>query len=319
MTVAADGVGRTVEQAPDADEPAEPQPEPAPTPAATLTSARVGDVMADDPIVAEVPGGRDEVLRLFVRHAVTGLPVVKAGTRTCVGVVTRSNVFAAPEEDQLALIMDRDPYVVGVGAPVAEAARIFHDRRIHTLPVVEDGGALVGVVSPTDLLALLADAGIETPVRDLVRDPPAPVHVDSPLPFVAAVMSATGRTALPVLDDEGTVVAMVTDGDVFQLVEEAEGLARTDLGLGADGDEWTWDGLRNVMNLYYDTHRIGLPDRPVRDAMSDGVHTAFSATTVSEAAETMHRRRVSQLPVVDADDRLLAVVTDLDLMGAATG
>jgi CBS domain-containing protein len=49
-------------------------------------------------------------------------------------------------------MMTRDPIVVLADAPLSEAARLLDRNRISGLPVVDGTGALVGVVSHTDLL-----------------------------------------------------------------------------------------------------------------------------------------------------------------------
>ena len=70
-----------------------------------------------------------------------------------VGVVTRSDVFRRPDEDQLALIMSRDPHVVAPDATIREAALLMADRKIGCLPVVRDG-RLVGIVTERDFVTI---------------------------------------------------------------------------------------------------------------------------------------------------------------------
>jgi acetoin utilization protein AcuB len=41
--------------------------------------------------------------------------------------------------------------------PILDAARLMRDARIGCLPVVERGGALVGIVTATDMLDLVAN------------------------------------------------------------------------------------------------------------------------------------------------------------------
>lgn len=62
------------------------------------------------------------------------------------------------EERTVADVMSRNPVTVGGDAPLAEAARILVERRIHRLPVVEKG-ALVGILSSLDVAAFVAKQG----------------------------------------------------------------------------------------------------------------------------------------------------------------
>ena len=52
-------------------------------------------------------------------------------------------------------IMTPDPVTVAADAPVAEVARLFAERRVHTLPVLE-GGELVGVIGKLDVIRTMA-------------------------------------------------------------------------------------------------------------------------------------------------------------------
>lgn len=272
---------------------------------------RVKDLMDADPLVAEVPGHRRDVLKLFVKHAVSGLPVVRAKTRQLAGVVTRTDVFRKPEEEQLALIMSSNPYTIGPDAELSEAARLFFHQRIHGLPVVH-GGELVGLVSPTELLRVTKTGGAT--VQHFITGNVVPVYQETPLPVVWQTMRLTRNNALPVMDDSARLVGIVADSDLFKLSGVEETIARRDLGLHEDdADEAS---IRDIAPLYYAKSVIDLPKRPVREAMVRDVITVFQKSSADEAATKMAKARVNQLPVVDADNRLVGIITDLDLMRA---
>ena len=50
--------------------------------------------------------------------------------------------------------------------------------------------------------------------------------------------------------------------------------------------------------------------------MVTDVIKAFRSTPISEIAETMLKKKINQMPVVDSDERLKGMVTDIDLMRA---
>ncbi|RME43544.1 MAG: CBS domain-containing protein [Chloroflexi bacterium] len=54
--------------------------------------------------------------------------------------------------------------------------------------------------------------------------------------------------------------------------------------------------------------------RRVRDIMTKDVVTVYPETSVSEIARLMSEHDISGLPVVDEDDRVLGVVTELDMI-----
>ncbi|MCA1814583.1 MAG: CBS domain-containing protein, partial [Halobacteriales archaeon] len=156
---------------------------------------KVEELMTKEPIVAEVPGHRDDALRLLVQHSVSGLPVVKAKTRKLAGVVTRSDIFRQPDEEQLALLMTSQPYTTGPKEEVGKAARMLWERRIHSLPVVQ-GDELVGVLTPSDVLRVLAEAGSKRTVEEfVVKGSIAPVYDETPLTTTWEIMRISRQNA----------------------------------------------------------------------------------------------------------------------------
>jgi len=62
------------------------------------------------------------------------------------------------EERSVADVMAREPVTVGPDEPLADAARVLVERRIHRLPVVEDG-RLVGILTSFDVARFVAKQG----------------------------------------------------------------------------------------------------------------------------------------------------------------
>lgn len=277
---------------------------------------KVEELMTKDAIVAEVPGHRDDALRLLVQHSVSGVPVVKSRTRKLAGVVTRSDIFRQPEEEQLALLMTTSPLTVSPKDDLARAARVFWERRIHTLPVVL-GDEIVGVISPTDVLRVLAEQGSKRTVDEfMVKGAVAPVYEETPLTVAWEVMRVCRQNALPCLDAEARLVGIVADSDLFKKSTVDDIVKKSAQALAEDEDVWTWDGFRAIMPLYVATSRVKIPRVAVKDVMVREVQTVFQKTGIGEAARKMRRYKVNQLPVIDTNDRLVGMVNDLDLMAA---
>ncbi len=268
--------------------------------------------MTRKPITAKLPGARTDVLRLLVKNKITGVPVVRADG-TLAGFVARHHLFAKPDEEQLAMVMVRDYPSIQTGASLQEIARTLVAGDLHHLPVA-DGGKLVGIVTPADLMEVIAGMGIERPVEEIVHTPCVAVHEGTPI-NVASTISRLGNVfALPVLDDEAHLVGIVTDRDIFGLSGIDRKAAVHELGLAGDEDAWNSEGLRNVMRLVWEERKIDLPRRPVREVMVRKPVTVFRKTSVSEAARLMAQHDFGQLPVVDARDGLVAMVYELDVV-----
>ncbi len=98
----------------------------------------VCEVMTSNPIVAELPGRREDMLRTMVKHNLTGMPVIRKSDGSLAGLVTRNDIFDKPEEDQIALVMNRTPDMISPSSTVEMAAEIMIKKKIHHLPVVDD-------------------------------------------------------------------------------------------------------------------------------------------------------------------------------------
>ncbi len=277
-------------------------------------SIKINEVMNKNLIVAEVPGSREDVLRLFGKYEVSGMPVVKAGTTKLAGVVTRSDIFRKHEEEQLAMIMNDDPIFVSPKDDVSKASRIFYEKRIHGLPVVEKG-KVVGIISPRDILRLIKTFDGDE-VENYLSPVFVPIYEGTPLPLVMKIFRITDVPALPVLNEEGTLIGIVADGDLFTFSHLQESLTKSELGIGEDEDMWTWEGIRDVMRLYYETSKIQLPSVPVREVMVRDVITVFRKTKVSTAAQKMVNHNIDQLPIMDEEDEIMGMIYDVDLMKA---
>lgn len=274
---------------------------------------KVKDIMSKELIVASVPGTREDALKELVEHNVSGMPVLKGDTKKVVGVITRSDIFKNPDEEQLALIMSDEPYVVQQDQEVKEAAELLYKHRIHGLPVVNKKDNLVGIISPTDILRVIAKE-VDLPVEEFMSERIAPVYEETPVPIVMEIINITNANALLVLNDNAKLSGIVSDGDLFKLSHIREGVSKSDMGMGGDEDEWTWEGIRDVVRLYYATSEIDLPKVPVKEIMVTDVTSSFLKTPVSEVAEKMYKNKISQVPLVDSNDKLVGMTTDIDLL-----
>jgi CBS domain-containing protein len=104
----------------------------------------VKDYMTSDVVHVEIPGNRDDVLKILKRTGISGVPVIK--NNKIVGIITRKDLLRKPEEVQLGLLMTPKPITIKPDTDIREAARILITRHIRRLPVVEDGH-LVGLLS----------------------------------------------------------------------------------------------------------------------------------------------------------------------------
>jgi CBS domain-containing protein len=251
-----------------------------------------------------------------VKSNKTGLPVVDNNDKL-VGTITRRDFFNHPKEEQLALLMTMDPPTITQSEPVENAAKLMiqHDIIYH-IPVLDSKKRLVGVIAPPDLLSIIEEKKITQPVGEFITKICVPVYQETPIRVCANIFDISKVYALPVLDSKGRLNGLITDRDVFNMSYVDEKMAASDLGLGNDEDAWNWEGLRNIIRLYYQETKIDLPDIPVKEIMIKNPLSVFDKTPVSDAARDMRKQDFGQLPVRDLEDRLIALVYDFDIIAA---
>jgi len=276
-------------------------------------SVKVEDVMSKELIVGYVPGTVKDALRILAKNNVSGMPVLKKGTKTVKGIITRNYIFRNPDEDQLALLMSKDYKYVQNDQDVKDAAKLLYENRIHGLPVLNKKNDIVGIISPTDILDSLPDH-IDEDIKNYFTNLVVPVYQDTPINIIMEIINITNEHALPILDDERRLCGIVTDGDLFKLSHIKESVSHSDMGMGGDEDEWTWEGIRDTVRLHYSTSEVSLPPVPVKQVMITDVVKASKNTPIQDVAKEMLRNHISHVPVVDSQDRLIGMVTDIDLM-----
>ncbi len=167
---------------------------------------------------------------------------------------------------------------VGSSATVQEVAKLFLEKQISAVPVVDNNGKLVGIVSEGDLLHRV-EAGTERhrswwlraltdsdtlafdyvkshsrKVSDVMTREVITTSPEAPLHEVAAVMERNAVKRLPVLEN-GQLVGVVSRANLLQAVASARQLldvAPTDKAIrdrilaSLNEEDWSHGGLLNI-------------------------------------------------------------------------
>jgi CBS domain-containing protein len=122
-------------------------------------------------------------------------------------------------------LMTIDPIVIGPKASVSEAEELMASKGVSGLPVVDDHGRLIGVISQTDLLYLTRPAvralmtRWETPltVAEVMTSPPVTVRATISLENAARVMGEHDVHRVVAVDRKGRPVGVLSASDFVQL------------------------------------------------------------------------------------------------------
>jgi CBS domain-containing protein len=140
-------------------------------------------------------------------------------------------------------VMSRNPIVVRTETPLQEAIQILAEKRISGIPVVDDVGKLVGIISETDLM--WQETGVTPPayimildsviylqnpatyerqlhkvlgqtVGDVMSKNPISITADKTVKQAAQLMHDRSIHRLPVIDSDSQVVGILTRGDIIR-------------------------------------------------------------------------------------------------------
>ncbi|BAZ81719.1 MAG: CBS domain-containing protein [Sphaerospermopsis sp.] len=143
----------------------------------------------------------------------------------------------------VAEVMTHNPIMVNPQTPLKEAIQILAEKRISGLPVINDAGKLVGIISETDLM--WQETGVTPPAYIMFLD--SVIYLQNPGAYERDLHKALGQTVgevmsknpltitpdkslkeaakiiqehkvhrLPVLDSTSKVIGILTRGDIIR-------------------------------------------------------------------------------------------------------
>ncbi len=125
------------------------------------------------------------------------------------------------------------PYLVTCAgySSLAQALEIMEKNHIRRLPVVDDGGALLGIVTRSDILEAQPTEVGRPPDREQLQRAlsgiPAEavmtvnvhtIYQTDTLGHAAEIMMNEKIGGLPVLDADGKLVGLITESDIFRTI-----------------------------------------------------------------------------------------------------
>ena len=145
-------------------------------------------------------------------------------------------------------IMTREVISVPPDARVGEIARIFRERNLSGIPVVTDDGDLVGIITELDLITrharpqmpdFLPLLGVYVPLRqqkyreslrritgvvaeDIMTTPVTTVSPEASIEDLATMMVSNRANPLPVVDEQGQMIGIVSRTDILRVLEDLE-------------------------------------------------------------------------------------------------
>lgn len=130
--------------------------------------------------------------------------------------------------------MTREPITIDAETPFLEARLLLREKKIRHLPVVERG-KLIGVITDRDLKEAAPSGAttldvyelnyllLQMKVRDLIKRELVTIKPTNSVEKAALLMHDHKIGCLPVVDDAGSLVGMITETDLLAVMVEILG------------------------------------------------------------------------------------------------
>ncbi len=131
---------------------------------------KVSDIMSDSIVTIDLDATLARAKEVMLNQRIRNLPVVD-DEKKLAGIVTENDVEknlsprlgtvneTESDRDSLQIrvhrVMTRKPFVISSDAYVAQAAKVFLEKKINCLPVSSETGKIVGILTVSDILRLL--------------------------------------------------------------------------------------------------------------------------------------------------------------------
>ena len=133
--------------------------------------------------------------------------------------------------------MTKNVITLGLKTTVVDAAEIMRTKKVRQFPVIDEKGGLAGIVSDRDIRDAMpskylpgdaANGGGLGSLRaaDIMTSEPMTVSPITPVDLVASILMRHKFGGLPVVDEAGRLVGIVTVADVFRFLCTASGVQR---------------------------------------------------------------------------------------------
>lgn len=131
--------------------------------------------------------------------------------------------------------MSKDPITVDVNDSMQTAAKLLKENNIRGLPVMKNG-KLIGIVTDRDLKrASASDANTldihellflieKIKIKEVMTNNPITIPVDSTIEEAAEVLLDNKFSRLPAVDNDGNLVGIITQTDIFRVLVSLTGV-----------------------------------------------------------------------------------------------
>jgi predicted transcriptional regulator len=274
---------------------------------------QISEIMTKEVQCGTVPGTVNSVLEILRAKKLSGVPIIKKQTGELAGIVTRSDLINNPDEDQVAMIMSRNPITAAPDEEIESVVRKMINNNIRRVPITQNN-KVVGIVTSADITnkALWKINNTEPVEKYMIRYVPT-AWEETPLPVAYSIMHFFNFKSLLALNYDSKLSGILTETDFITESSVVEEQTVHNSSVSTEGDKWTWNS-QNVM--YVLKNKLQFSDKTIKDVSNSSVISVTRKTSVKECANLMKQNNIEQVPVINMSEEPIGLVRASDLMRA---
>lgn len=142
--------------------------------------------------------------------------------------IRQNERVSVPAEQEIRFWMRAPAVTISITAPLNDALALMREHDVRRLPATLDTGELRGIITQGDIRGAdilrvagldpvdIADALRQVKVCDVMSQDPLTVTPETGLREAALLMIENKIGGLPVVDDDNSVVGIITESDLFE-------------------------------------------------------------------------------------------------------
>lgn len=142
-------------------------------------------------------------------------------------------------------------------------------------------------------------------IKDIMTKKIITVNEDDTIEKCANLLSTHKLSGLPVVDGEGYVKGIITEGDLIKHNSEVQVPAFLEILGGIiylDNPNKYFEDVKKSMGLF------------VKTVMTEDIKTVNPNVKIEDAAALLVRKKLKRLPVLDEEGKLVGIVSRRDIM-----
>ncbi|MDL2246016.1 CBS domain-containing protein [Methanobrevibacter sp. OttesenSCG-928-K11] len=263
---------------------------------------QVKNLMSEDLVTIDKDQSLSDGLKLLRKNNISRLPVVNTNEnhqKELVGIVSERDIAKKlgssrygnmpPSRFHISSVMVKDVIAVNEDMELGEVAKLMLEKGIGSVPIESDEN-MVGIISKADFVTLCVGKAFDKiSVKDVMVKDIKSASSEERLVHARRIIIDENIGRLLTIDD-GELTGILTSKDIIRAL------------------------IAFRKNVPENHQQAQIKNILIKDVMSTNVKTISEDSTITEVANILMETGFNGLPVVNANDEVVGIITQTDLL-----